>query len=160
MTRLPMYTKDMYAGLSAAEAHIRLGKLEGIAEKSGQTDLMRCHREELEKAIKERSFRTDHATSQPAMLDQRGSRYGDFFGHARAAQDIKGVIHAHLGRNPNFKLMTPAEKAVIEEGLDMIAHKIGRIVNGDPKYYDSWDDIGGYAEITRKRVAPRPNESK
>jgi hypothetical protein len=33
------------------------------------------------------------------------------------------------------------------EALEMIAHKIGRIVNGDPDYADSWIDIAGYAKL-------------
>jgi len=27
----------------------------------------------------------------------------------------------------------------------MLANKLSRIVNGDPEYQDSWDDIAGYA---------------
>lgn len=86
------------------------------------------------------------------ILKERGSNYGDFFGHAAVAQDIKGTIHAALERNHQFALLAPTEKKVVREGLDMIAHKIGRIVNGNPRYADSWDDIGGYAKITRERV--------
>jgi sulfur carrier protein ThiS len=33
------------------------------------------------------------------------------------------------------------------ESLDMIANKIARIVNGDPYYKDSWQDIAGYAQL-------------
>ena len=29
----------------------------------------------------------------------------------------------------------------------MIAHKMGRILNGDPSYIDSWTDIVGYAKL-------------
>jgi hypothetical protein len=38
----------------------------------------------------------------------------------------------------------------------MIAHKIGRILNGDPDYIDSWDDIAGYAKLVADRL--RGNE--
>jgi hypothetical protein len=34
----------------------------------------------------------------------------------------------------------------------MIAHKIGRIVNGDPRYADSWVDIAGYAKLVADRL--------
>jgi hypothetical protein len=34
----------------------------------------------------------------------------------------------------------------------MIAHKLGRIVNGDPNYVDSWVDIAGYATLVAKRL--------
>lgn len=32
----------------------------------------------------------------------------------------------------------------------MIQHKIGRILNGDPAYADSWHDIAGYATLVEK----------
>lgn len=38
------------------------------------------------------------------------------------------------------------------EALDMIAHKIARIINGDPDYADSWDDIAGYAKLVADRL--------
>jgi hypothetical protein len=38
------------------------------------------------------------------------------------------------------------------EALDMIAHKIGRILNGDPNYADSWVDIAGYAKLVADRL--------
>ena len=43
-------------------------------------------------------------------------------------------------------------KADQQEALDMIAHKIGRIINGDPDYADSWDDIAGYAKLVGDRL--------
>lgn len=38
------------------------------------------------------------------------------------------------------------------ECLEMIAHKIGRILNGDPNYGDSWRDISGYATLVADRL--------
>lgn len=38
------------------------------------------------------------------------------------------------------------------ESLDMIVHKIGRILNGDPEFHDSWHDIVGYAQLAADRV--------
>ena len=35
----------------------------------------------------------------------------------------------------------------MQEALDMIQHKIARILNGDPYYEDSWVDIIGYAQL-------------
>ena len=40
------------------------------------------------------------------------------------------------------------------ETLDMIAHKIGRILNGDPNYHDSWHDIIGYTKLVADRLVP------
>ena len=38
------------------------------------------------------------------------------------------------------------------EGLEMIAHKVGRILAGNPSFPDHWFDIEGYARITRERL--------
>jgi len=39
-----------------------------------------------------------------------------------------------------------------QEALDMICHKIGRILNGDPDYADNWHDIAGYAQLVADRL--------
>lgn len=36
------------------------------------------------------------------------------------------------------------------ESLDMILHKCGRILSGDPNEPDHWRDIEGYARIANK----------
>ena len=43
------------------------------------------------------------------------------------------------------------------EALEMIAHKVGRILNGQPDFFDSWHDIAGYATLVAKAC---PKESK
>ncbi len=35
----------------------------------------------------------------------------------------------------------------------MIAHKIGRIVSGNPNVQDHWDDIAGYAKLASNEIA-------
>jgi len=74
-----------------------------------------------------------------ATLDQRGTRYGKFSRHAHIAQTIKDDMHCTAG----WKRLTSSQA----ESLDMIAHKIARILNGDPNYADSWHDIAGYATL-------------
>lgn len=73
------------------------------------------------------------------ILADRGSRYGEFEGHAQVTQALKEVMYFH----PNWKILESHHK----EALEMIQHKIGRILNGDPTYRDSWDDIAGYARL-------------
>lgn len=74
-------------------------------------------------------------------LQERGNRYGKFTGHAEVTMDLKRLIRTHaLKRN---KHLTDSQ----QESLDMICHKIGRIINGDPNYADSWVDIAGYAKL-------------
>lgn len=72
-------------------------------------------------------------------LSERGKRYGDFTGHAVITQNIKDA----MVRSPRWGTLSAAQR----ESLEMIAHKIGRILNGDPNYADSWVDIAGYATL-------------
>jgi hypothetical protein len=86
-------------------------------------------------------------TDLNATLAERGSRYGDFMGHAKVTQHLKAVMIVHL-RERN-KELAPDQY----EALDMICHKIGRIINGDPDYADSWVDIAGYAQLVANRLS-------
>lgn len=79
-----------------------------------------------------------------ATLAERGSRYGEFPAHARITQDIKRMMVAA----PNWDKLPDDMK----ESLEMVAHKIGRILNGDPYYKDSWVDIEGYVHLISKRL--------
>lgn len=83
-------------------------------------------------------------TDVDATLNQRGSRYGEFKTHAQITQDLKEVMRL----TDNWELLQPFQV----EALEMIAHKIGRILNGDPNYDDSWIDIAGYAKLVADRV--------
>ena len=78
------------------------------------------------------------------ILKERGSRYGDFRDHAEITQKIKDVMRA----GPSWEKCHIDQK----EALEMIAHKIGRIVNGDPNYKDSWTDIIGYARLVEETL--------
>lgn len=78
------------------------------------------------------------------VLTERGKRYGDFESHATITQAIKYNIR----QGESFTRM---EDNMVE-ALDMIAHKIGRIVNGDPRYADSWADIAGYAQLVANHL--------
>jgi hypothetical protein len=78
------------------------------------------------------------------MLEERGKRYGSFVGHAELTQELKTVMSIREG----WKNLTSDQR----EALEMIAHKIGRIINGDPNYIDSWQDIIGYAQLVKDRL--------
>jgi hypothetical protein len=81
-----------------------------------------------------------------AILNERGKRYGKFKNHAEISQRLKYVVADALS----------VRKDVVaddqREALDMICHKIARIVNGDPNYADSWIDIAGYAQLIADRL--------
>lgn len=68
------------------------------------------------------------------ILKERKSNYGEFEKHADLSQALKNATRLNA---PDFA----------REGMEMIVHKIARIVNGDPLYADSWRDIEGYAKL-------------
>ncbi len=80
------------------------------------------------------------------VLTERGSRYGAFMGHAGVTCKLKDVIRAEL--NHRSKQLEVDQL----EALDMICHKIGRIINGDADYDDSWRDIAGYSMLVCDRL--------
>jgi hypothetical protein len=84
-------------------------------------------------------------TDVGAVLDARGKRYGPFAYQAQLSQKIKSVFTMCGTTWPDLK-------ADQREALDMIASKLGRILNGDPDYVDSWTDIAGYATLVADRL--------
>lgn len=79
-----------------------------------------------------------------STLEERGSRYGTFKGHAELTASLLTCIRTHA------ILASTDLEPIHQEALHMICHKIARIVNGDPNYDDSWHDIAGYAELVVK----------
>lgn len=77
-------------------------------------------------------------------LNERGYRYGEFDQHAIIAQRLKLVMRD----TTNWSRLASDQ----QEALEMIAHKIARILNGDPNYVDSWHDIIGYARLVEQRL--------
>lgn len=73
------------------------------------------------------------------VLAERGQRYGEFAGHASLTQALKAAMASH----PRYDGLTPS----MREALEMVQHKIGRIINGDPNYLDSWVDMIGYTQL-------------
>jgi hypothetical protein len=91
----------------------------------------------------------DKAFAQMSVTDtltERGKRYGTFTGHAEIAQQLKGVMRQYEASRGCD--LDPDQR----EALEMIAHKIARIINGDPNYADSWHDIAGYAQLIADRL--------
>ena len=72
-------------------------------------------------------------------IKERGDRYGKFKDGAMIMQSLKAVMH----QSPQWGNLTPSQR----ESLEMMQHKIGRILNGDPNYDDNWRDIAGYATL-------------
>lgn len=87
---------------------------------------------------------TTLTTNIESTLIERGKRYGTFTGHAKITQDLKQVMAHHAG----WVALADDQR----EALEMVAHKIGRILNGDPDYADSWVDIAGYSKLVADRL--------
>lgn len=74
-----------------------------------------------------------------SLVTERGNLYGKFADGAKIMRALKGVMH----KTDGWSRLTDSQR----EALDMIQHKIGRILNGDPAYDDNWKDIAGYSKL-------------
>jgi hypothetical protein len=72
------------------------------------------------------------------VLAERKESHGDFREQFAVAQTVKDALFD--GSNG---LTTPVQR----EALDQIAHKLSRIVTGNPNHADHWRDIAGYATL-------------
>lgn len=98
--------------------------------------------EELDEVLEAASILNPSTLDE--VLNERGSRYGSFLKHAIITQRFKAV----MTDTPNWIKLDDD----MVESLEMIAHKMGRILNGDPSYADSWVDIAGYAQLVADRL--------
>lgn len=78
------------------------------------------------------------------ILQERGSRYGGFSNQALICQNIKSAMR----HSPNWDKL-PSD---MKEALEMIASKVGRILNGDFTYADNVVDIIGYMQLVLDRL--------
>lgn len=77
-------------------------------------------------------------------LTARKSTHGDSTEHADCTQTLKATVHEWA----NWEALSPVQK----EAIEMILHKIGRIMTGNPDHHDHWIDIAGYAQLVADRV--------
>lgn len=78
------------------------------------------------------------------VLNQRQATYGDFTKNAEVSQMMKYF----MAQGTNYKQMHVAHR----EALEMIVHKIARIVNGDSYYIDNWIDLCGYSQLVINEI--------
>ena len=78
------------------------------------------------------------------LLADRGKTHGEYRDHARATQGIMRVLMAEK----NWSTLPD----IMKESLHMFAHKMGRVVTGDPFIADHWFDIEGYSRLVRERL--------
>ena len=84
-------------------------------------------------------------TTIDETLSERGKRYGEYNTHAEITQGFKEFAREYIG----WGKLSDSQK----EALDMIFHRVGRILNGDPNYTDSWHDIAGYATLVENELS-------
>lgn len=85
------------------------------------------------------SERPDNSVTVDSTINERGERYGKFNDGANIMQTLKNVMRETDG----WERLTASQR----EALEMIQHKIGRVLNGDPTYDDNWRDICGYSQL-------------
>lgn len=83
--------------------------------------------------------------SLAATLTARQKTHGDFKVHAAITQRLKAVMETTEG----WVKLSPSQK----ETLHMNAHKIGRILAGNPDFPDHWHDIAGYAKLVEDELS-------
>ena len=83
-----------------------------------------------------------HMNTIHEILQERNATHGDFREGAKISQHLKKVV-ATYGVD-----LIPAHK----ESLDMIMHKIARLLNGDPMHKDTWHDIMGYTQLAINEI--------
>ena len=81
-----------------------------------------------------------------ALLAEREKTHGDYAVHALITQDLKRVMTHHVGH------LDRRLDDDMQESLDMIAHKIGRIIAGNAAEPEHWRDVAGYAQLVANRL--------
>lgn len=78
------------------------------------------------------------------VLVERGKDYGDYASKAQFIQNVKLLMRM----SPSWYGMD----ADMRESMEMIAHKMGRVVYGNPAHKDNFLDIAGYAKLVADRL--------
>lgn len=74
------------------------------------------------------------------ILSTREKTHGEFEHNSLFIQDCKDIARA----NPAYWEHLPP---TVRESIDMILHKLGRVIYGDYEFKDHWLDIQGYAQL-------------
>jgi hypothetical protein len=78
------------------------------------------------------------------VLAERGKDYGDYASKAQFIQGVKYLMRS----SPSWETMD----ADMRESMEMIAHKMGRTLYGNPTHKDNFLDIAGYAKLVADRL--------
>ena len=77
-----------------------------------------------------------------STLNERGERYGNYSDVANTTQQLVSIVES----GASYEHLNAEQKT----SLFMICNKIARAVNGDPRYFDNYRDIAGYAALAER----------
>lgn len=78
------------------------------------------------------------------IIAERSKTHGSYARQSECAQRLKDTMRGARGWD-----RLDASK---REALDMVQHKIARVLAGDPAHVDHWDDIAGYATLVANEL--------
>jgi hypothetical protein len=78
------------------------------------------------------------------ILANRQGKHGEFNENSTVTWQIMRILMAQR----NWPILTDGQR----HALYMDAHKMARIIVGDPNEVDHWDDIAGYATLVADRI--------
>lgn len=76
------------------------------------------------------------------ILAERGKNYGEFKKCAEVAQGLKRWVQKHGQHLQDDQ----------KEALEMVMHKVARLLNGDPNHLEGWRDAIGYMTLVYERL--------
>jgi len=78
------------------------------------------------------------------LLEERGKTHGDIVIQSYFSQEMKSVLRA----SPHWKKMSSVKR----ECLEMVVHKIARILAGNHEERDHYYDIIGYTQLILNEI--------
>lgn len=78
------------------------------------------------------------------LLDEREKTHGDFTAHSEISQSLKSCLWHREG----WLRLNMMQR----EALEMVCHKVARILAGDPNHIDHWRDGAGYFTLVADRL--------
>jgi hypothetical protein len=83
-------------------------------------------------------------TDIQTIIAERAKTHGLFSDQACLAQSLKEIMR----ESPTWDKMDSAQR----EALEMVQHKVARVLAGSPYHVDHWDDIAGYATLVANEL--------
>ena len=109
---------------------------------SGILEIPKVAAEVIETKPVEQDYKGDNIHE---TLAAREANYGRFADQAELSQQFKNIAHSAAKWD-----QLPAD---MKESIDMICHKMARVLNGKgAEYADNWHDIAGYATLVEDRL--------